>query len=500
MKKRLSALRRLQWQLTLSYTLVTVGALLVVGLAVIAGSLLSQPVDATTRSVSIGIVTNRIGDGVKPYLEQWPPDLPGLAARLHGFRSMGAALANAPDLPANWREGNGPLFFVLSGEGRLLGTLPPLSDPAELGQPFALSSVPGLQPAMDSLRMGTGTLGDVGGRSSGRDLQVSAIRGSDGSYLGTVVGLAGPNAWVPSNYWGVLAPVVQIFAIILVFAAAIGSVFGYLTSRGLSRRLGRLAVVTAAWSRADFSLWARDSSEDELGQLARQIDGTGEQLQNLLRVRQELATLRERERLARDLHDSVKQQVFAIAMQLAAAKALLPNDRDAALARLGEAEALTRQAQRELALLIQELRPAELAERGLAGALRDYAASWSRQTGIAVTWLASNAANLLPTTEQALFRVAQEALANVARHSGARTVRLSLDVADEAAALTIADDGRGFDLAAARGQGVGLASMRERLQELGGSLDVTSAAGEGTQVVARCPLRGGQALAGQGGS
>ena len=127
---------------------------------------------------------------------------------------------------------------------------------------------------------------------------------------------------------------------------------------------------------------AQDTSEDELGQVARQLNRMAEQLQNLLEARQKLATLEERNRLARDLHDSVKQQIFAVSMQIGATKVLLKRDVDAAEGRLNEAEKLVHQAQQELTSLIRELRPVALEGKGLVAALRELATEWAQQTNI----------------------------------------------------------------------------------------------------------------------
>ena len=150
------------------------------------------------------------------------------------------------------------------------------------------------------------------------------------------------------------------------------SFFWFLYCPGLTRRLRALDEVTDEWSRGNFEVLTRDASGDELGQLARQLNHMALQLQNLLQTRQELATLEERNRLARDLHDSVKQQFFATAMQIGAAQALLPQQPATAQTHLMEAERLAHQAQQELTTLIRELRPAALEGKGLAAALRDY--------------------------------------------------------------------------------------------------------------------------------
>jgi signal transduction histidine kinase len=198
----------------------------------------------------------------------------------------------------------------------------------------------------------------------------------------------------------------------------------------------------------------------------------------------DLAVADERNRLARELHDSVKQQMFATIMQLGAARALIERDPAAAHAHLDNAEQLAQQAGAELTLLIHELRPLALAERGLPSVLRDYVADWARQSGVAAQVDISREQALPPPAEHALLRVAQEALANVARHSSARAVTLRLSYQAGSATLTIADDGRGFEPALARA-GVGLASMRERIEALGGHLSIASAPGAGTTVVAQ---------------
>jgi two-component system, NarL family, sensor histidine kinase LiaS len=211
-----------------------------------------------------------------------------------------------------------------------------------------------------------------------------------------------------------------------------------------------------------------------------------EQLQNLLQARQELATLEERNRLARDLHDSVKQQIFAVAMQIGATKVLLKRDLAAAEIRLNEADKLVRQAQQELTTLIRELRPAALEGKGLVAALRELTIQWAQQTGVVANLQVEGTQPLASSVEEALFRVAQEALANVQRHGNATQVQMLLTIADDNVTLSVSDNGQGFDSALPRRTGMGLLSMQERMRALGGDVELESAPGEGTRVVARC--------------
>jgi HAMP domain-containing protein len=165
------------------------------------------------------------------------------------------------------------------------------------------------------------------------------------------------------------------------FAIILGAIYGYLTSRNLVQRLRGLASAADAWSAGDFRVVARDRTEDELGNLSRRLNQMAEQLQTLVTTRQELAALEERNRLARDLHDSVKQQLFAISMQLASARTLL-HDQAPVDGLLAHAESLTQAAQHEVMATIHALRPAALHEVGLVEALRAYVTEWSQHHAI----------------------------------------------------------------------------------------------------------------------
>jgi NarL family two-component system sensor histidine kinase LiaS len=212
-----------------------------------------------------------------------------------------------------------------------------------------------------------------------------------------------------------------------------------------------------------------------------------EQLQTLVATRQELAKLEERNRLARDLHDSVKQQLFAISMQLASARTLV-HDQAPVDGLLAHAESLTQAAQQEVTATIHALRPAALHEVGLVEALRAYVAEWSQQYQIAAEVHGRGQRELPLVVEQVLFRVAQEALANIARHSQATQVTIQVIAEQHTVTLSITDDGRGFRPQAVTQQGIGLQSMRERVASSGGTLAIESRPGEGSRITAHMPL------------
>jgi signal transduction histidine kinase len=212
------------------------------------------------------------------------------------------------------------------------------------------------------------------------------------------------------------------------------------------------------------------------------------ELRDAQRQVQELAIANERNRLARDLHDSAKQQAFALSAQLDAARSLLQRDPTAADTHLRQAEQMADQIRQELATLILELRPSVLGEQTLADALDRYLMEWSQQTGIQAEFQVDGERALLRETEQTLFRICQEALANVSRHSQAERVAVTLDFRTDQLKLTVQDYGQGFD-AEQMQEGVGTQSMRERAASLpAGSFNLASMPGQGTVVTitARC--------------
>jgi len=317
-------------------------------------------------------------------------------------------------------------------------------------------------------------------------LMVVPLEDERGEVAGVLIG----TFRMPSLAGPILVAFLLSAGALVVPAALLGLIFGSVTAWGLTRRLRRLALAARSWSRGDFSVYVKDRSHDELGQLGRELNQMAREVENLVQTRSELATLEARGRFARDLHDSVKQQVFATSLQIAAARAMLARDPAAAEAHLKQAADLVRQSQKELNVLIHEMRPAALEGKGLAGALQDCAAEWSKRAEIPIDVHVRGERETPLEVEQALFRVAQEALANVARHSGASRAEVDLIYGPDALTLRVSDDGRGFDASKTNGSGFGLHSMSERLAALGGSLGVESRVGAGTTVTGVCPLPG----------
>jgi len=201
----------------------------------------------------------------------------------------------------------------------------------------------------------------------------------------------------------------------------------------------------------------------------------------------------ERRRIARELHDGVGQNLSVLSMSLETAldKIQVPEVR----ARLGDSLALIASTVQAIESVMADLRPPLLEEYGLGAALERHAAEFSRRTGIAVSFedeAKDGARSLRVETAVALFRIAQEALNNVAKHAGAKRVRMALALQGLDAVVSISDDGCGFDpsAAAARPQRWGMKTMRERAEAAGGRIDIFSSQGKGTSVVASAHIAG----------
>ncbi|MEA3194873.1 MAG: hypothetical protein QOD26_3206 [Betaproteobacteria bacterium] len=198
----------------------------------------------------------------------------------------------------------------------------------------------------------------------------------------------------------------------------------------------------------------------------------------------------ERRRLARELHDDVGQNLSALSFNLDAALAALGDSAPEVRARLGDSVALVESTLRAIESVMADLRPPLLEEYGLGAALQRHVEEFASRTGIALAFEDSakeRARSLKLENAVALFRIAQEALNNVAKHAGAKQVRVSLAVQGLDAVVSVIDDGRGFDSAAGvamRPQRWGMRTMRERAEAAGGRIDVFSAPGKGTSIVA----------------
>jgi signal transduction histidine kinase len=203
----------------------------------------------------------------------------------------------------------------------------------------------------------------------------------------------------------------------------------------------------------------------------------------------ELSIVEERNRIARELHDAVTQKLFSLRLTADAAAALVPRDPVRAAAELDTVRGLAAEASDELRAIVVGLRPADLAGDGLDVALRKQADLLDRVHRPSVRFTGDPVPRLPAAREEAVYRVAQEALHNALRHGSPTRVDVALRAGNGSLVLEVADDGRGFD-PATPSRRLGLASMRERARATGGRLDVLSQAGAGTTVRLEMPTGG----------
>ncbi len=474
--------RRLQWKLTLSYTLITIAAILLIEMltftAVLAYILFNQ----------VALLENSVqaqATQAVPYFVHGTPDREALAKWLQ--------IVNG-GIPTQLLDARKQSFSaVVNSQGIVLASrgaaAPSMNTQIQnaLPTPTRTDLITVLQHHSSSPSFGEQM-------SNGMIVLLAPIQEGNGPVLGALImKIPSINGMDLFLSYGNLLSLVGINVVLLtILTGGAGTLFGALNARSFTRRFKQLSQAAASWSHGDFSTIVHDPSGDELGQLSRQLNKMAEELQTLLETRQQLAILEERNRLARDLHDSVKQQVFSLAMQIGALKALLRRDTDAAERRLNEIERTVRMAQEELASLIHELRPAVLEGKNLPDALKELAKQWADQTWISAQVSVEGTDTFPPEIEETLFRITQEALSNVARHSNASAVQIRLRCEKESVTLVIDDNGQGFNAAKIQGRGVGLLSMRERIQNVDGDIQVKSTVGKGTEIYMHCstaPMR-----------
>jgi signal transduction histidine kinase len=221
----------------------------------------------------------------------------------------------------------------------------------------------------------------------------------------------------------------------------------------------------------------------------RSLEVANRQLSARAATVEQLAESRERNRLARELHDTLAHSLTGLNLQLQAVETLLDHDPESARTQLAEAEGTVRDGIRESRRAILALRATPLQDLGLAEALRDLTRKHAERTGVAVTCDVAEVGALDPLTEQTIYRVAEAALDNAEQHAGATELRVNLSRRRAGAGLEllIGDNGLGFDMKNVPLDRLGLHGMAERAALIGARLDIESAPGQGTRVVLSLP-------------
>jgi signal transduction histidine kinase len=286
---------------------------------------------------------------------------------------------------------------------------------------------------------------------------------------------------------------------LLIAIVPVGVLFGLLASRRLVRRVRRLEQATLAVADGDYTVRLPASGRDEVGRLETNFTTMTSQLGSALDAERQRATgdarTAERTRIAREIHDSISQHLFALRMIAAGMGKADPGNQQARAI-----EQISEEALRDMQALLVELRPVGpargasaasvhgpgLRSGALAPALREICTAYHDRLGVTVDASVDDVTVPAPV-EHALLRITQEACTNAVRHGNAQQLAVSMTRQDGHVELAVRDTGTGFDPAAPHA-GSGLAHIRDRVAELGGTVDIDSAPGRGAAVTVRVPV------------
>jgi signal transduction histidine kinase len=496
----------LQAKMTTSYVLVTAAVVLlveVVAAAVVLPGLVSGADRATQVQLLASATANqvmqqsatlgRLPAASQLRLDQGPPGLPPSQDR----PSADETGAGVPDLQrANVVLPAAAVVLVLAPDGRVAASSHParypvgrrLGDPAMGALPSQVTTRP---PTTWGKRDGLVPTATPSGEvlwTAAPVLDLTGLgKGTKPSPASDVLGVV--YVQVPAtaklaeepNWWEALTPQLGVGLLVLAGAVPVGIVFGLLSTRRLIGRLRRLAATTVAVADGNYQQRLPVSGGDEVAQLEASLNRMAERLDAALATERQLAGASERARIARELHDAISQDLFSLRLLAGGLRKALP----AGSPLRPQAETMEQTAtatMQEMQALLLELRPVALQDAGLIPALEELCSAYQERLGVTIDAELEPVA-LAPPAEHAVLRVIQEALANAVKHAQPDRIRLRLHRQDGQVAVTVTDDGAGFDPSRAEQRhGLGLELMRQRIAELGGSFQLDSTPGEGTTV------------------
>lgn len=287
------------------------------------------------------------------------------------------------------------------------------------------------------------------------------------------------------DWWVQLGSIISFLIVafdwVIICSVPIGIACGLVAARYVTRQLQKMNAITESWRQGNFDARIELPNDDVLTRHSQHLNDMAQDLEMYLSLKQNLAVSDERTRLARELHDTVKQKLFALALQLATTKAN-PAVMDAAGEHVLEAETITREAQHDLMEIITQLRLAGTGETSLYERIHMVADDFKRRFGVDIDIHHSGSARFSAHTEHHVLRIVQEAFMNAVRHGEASRIEIVSKIGHDVATLSITDDGRGFDTDHKTG-GFGITSMRDRVRDLPqGTFAIHSTVGSGTRI------------------
>lgn len=302
-------------------------------------------------------------------------------------------------------------------------------------------------------------------------------------------------------------------ATLILATTILAAIFGFFQSYRTKKRLDVLHDAILQLERGNLSREFPNMGRDEIGLLAEQLGRMGkkweEQVDSLQRLSTNNAQLaeqarlsavvEERQRLARELHDAVSQQLFAISMTSTAVGRTMEKDFERAVLQVKLIEEMASVAQSEMRALLLHLRPVHLEGKRLGEGLQELLTEMKAKVPMEIAFEMDENINLVKGIENHIFRIVQEALSNTLRHAKATKMGIKLQQKAEWVSLLIRDNGVGFDLDVKKQASYGLQSMQERVNEIGGSLQILTAPNKGTKIDIRIPLLNKESEAGGDG-
>ncbi|MEV1176532.1 HAMP domain-containing sensor histidine kinase [Nonomuraea sp. NPDC049784] len=468
----------LRGRMAASYVLVTATAVLLVEAVIMAGYVVPQANAIDLASV----LQNQAGREAKALSQEaarLPPPLPGASA--HELLQKAMAMGERRTLVGGARppdQSFTTLEALVDTEGVIVASTAP-----KLYELDTVLDVPL-----------PGREGGGGGKSKTRvgpavwHFSPVTVKTPVGlQIIGYVYVQAPPEAEPAAPSVDSLTPLLAPGLLALVLVVPVGLLFGLLSTRRLTSRVRRLAGVTTAVASGDFRPRVAVSGSDEVSTLEHSFnimtDRLGASVEAARLTARAEARQAERGRIARELHDSISQDLFSLSLLAGGMRRAAPD------ALREQAEAMERTAartMREMQALLLELRPVALEDAGLLPALEELCHAYETRLGVRVEAELAEVA-LSPPAEHAVLRLVQEALGNAIKHADPTKITVRLSGDDGPVTVEVSDDGQGFDPSSvATKHGMGLMLMRERVEELGGAWEIHSD-GSGTTVRASLP-------------
>ncbi|MEH7884541.1 sensor histidine kinase [Bacillus sp. JJ1609] len=286
-----------------------------------------------------------------------------------------------------------------------------------------------------------------------------------------------------------------------IILASAGLYFGLRGSYLIKGRLGDILLFVTTLRRGKFSERIITYEKDEIGLISEELNQLSEHFQEQVHSLQRLAEektelsqtaraaaiMEERQRLARDLHDVVSQQLFALSMMSSASLRLFEQNPEKAKQQLEQISEIAVKAQGEMRALLLHLRPVQLSGESLCDGIVKLIQELKQKTSLNFEASVDEIENLSKAGEEHIFRIVQEALSNILRHADASKVKLVLSEEDTYIHLFIGDNGKGFNIHNERMASYGLKTMRERCEQIGGTYNIRSKEKEGTYIDIRIP-------------